>query len=526
MDFDMLTGSYFSLLSIRYGTPGFLLIYAFVKLVNIGNTDIVDGKPIPTLGLIWSMIYRFQIQGALIDIHPGDNDRSSFEDQNVEQTILDWCSKGIEGYEGVDVTNFSTSWKDGLAFNALIHRYKPNLFHYETALTKSPAENLEHAFTVAETAFAVPRLLEPTDLQHDPIDSRLVVMYVSTLYEKLRELDPKEDDTVTCEEIEEFLSYIQTEMDYLTSCEEYFMTCSNIEDLTDDEEIIKEYQELQGLIESLQPHEIKVGELVRQIEKLIKVELIPEEDCQALQVELDKLKELWQDVFERTTARHKKLCKRMSNLVDKPLKSAYNSLNEYKDRLKDFSNNETDLKNAWQQYTNLLAFIEELRSLENDIEDIRTGGEVGGALGALSEQDEHLVSDNIKELMTRFMELGESVADAKYRISENLHEVLRGNMENIESVLMSTQEATEKEANNNNNLETEDVKRRLQKLKDIENALLDTKRDLDHVTSICRSLDESFSIDDVSAVELKNHAGELDEEYMEQHDSLHGLMEQ
>lgn len=113
-----------------------------VKLVNIRNDDITDGNPKLTLGLIWTIILHFQIS----DIHvTGES-----EDMSAKERLLLWTQQATEGYAGVRCENFTTCWRDGKLFNAIIHKYRPDLIDMNTVAVQSNLANLEHAFYVAE----------------------------------------------------------------------------------------------------------------------------------------------------------------------------------------------------------------------------------------------------------------------------------------------------------------------------------------------------------------------------------------
>lgn len=54
--------------------------------------------------------------------------------------------------QGVDIKNFSSSWKDGIAFCALVHRFFPDAFEYSILNPNKPRDNFQLAFSTAEWA--------------------------------------------------------------------------------------------------------------------------------------------------------------------------------------------------------------------------------------------------------------------------------------------------------------------------------------------------------------------------------------
>ncbi|XP_051631850.1 alpha-actinin-4 isoform X1 [Manacus candei] len=142
-----------------------------VKLVSIGAEEIVDGNAKMTLGMIWTIILRFAIQ----DI--------SVEETSAKEGLLLWCQRKTAPYKNVNVQNFHISWKDGLAFNALIHRHRPELIEYEKLRKDDPVTNLNNAFEVAEKYLDIPKMLDAEDIVGTlRPDEKAIMTYVSCFY--------------------------------------------------------------------------------------------------------------------------------------------------------------------------------------------------------------------------------------------------------------------------------------------------------------------------------------------------------
>ncbi|XP_041826095.1 smoothelin [Melanotaenia boesemani] len=108
--------------------------------------------------------------------------------KNVKQMLLDWCRAKTEPYEGVDIQNFSSSWKDGIAFCALVHRFFPDAFEYSILNPQKPKDNFQLAFSTAERLAGCPPLLDPEDLvrMQEP-DWKCVYTYIQEFYRCLVE---------------------------------------------------------------------------------------------------------------------------------------------------------------------------------------------------------------------------------------------------------------------------------------------------------------------------------------------------
>ncbi|KAI5608533.1 spectrin beta chain, non-erythrocytic 1, partial [Silurus asotus] len=147
-----------------------------VHLENMGSHDIVDGNHRLTLGLIWTIILRFQIQD--ISVVTEDNK----EKRSAKDALLLWCQMKTAGYPNVNIHNFTTSWRDGMAFNALIHKHRPDLIDFDKLKKSNVHYNLQNAFNLAEQHLGLTKLLDPEDISVDHPDEKSVITYVVTYY--------------------------------------------------------------------------------------------------------------------------------------------------------------------------------------------------------------------------------------------------------------------------------------------------------------------------------------------------------
>ncbi|XP_049546731.1 dystonin isoform X35 [Anopheles darlingi] len=101
----------------------------------------------------------------------------------AREALLRWARRSTAKYPGVRVNDFTGSWRDGLAFSALIHRNRPDLIDWRESRSRRPRERLEVAFHVVEKEYGVTRLLDPEDVDTNEPDEKSMITYLSSLYD-------------------------------------------------------------------------------------------------------------------------------------------------------------------------------------------------------------------------------------------------------------------------------------------------------------------------------------------------------
>eukprot|EP01124_Arcella_intermedia_P004590 TRINITY_DN1259_c0_g1_i1.p1 TRINITY_DN1259_c0_g1~~TRINITY_DN1259_c0_g1_i1.p1 ORF type:complete len:934 (-),score=327.96 TRINITY_DN1259_c0_g1_i1:79-2880(-) len=102
-----------------------------------------------------------------------------------QQKMLEWCKLRTRSYTGVKVVDFSGSWRDGLAFCALIDSIKPGLLDFSSLSPTNELANHTLAFKVAQEHLGIPELLEPEDmLVGSKPEQRSVMTYLGQFYQK------------------------------------------------------------------------------------------------------------------------------------------------------------------------------------------------------------------------------------------------------------------------------------------------------------------------------------------------------
>ncbi|XP_065114263.1 EH domain-binding protein 1-like protein 1 isoform X8 [Paramisgurnus dabryanus] len=91
------------------------------------------------------------------------------------QSLLEWCQQIAKNYKGIKITNFSTSWRNGLAFCAILHHFHPDLITFNALEPHNIKENNKKAFD-GFASLGISRLLEPSDMVLLSVPDRLIVM--------------------------------------------------------------------------------------------------------------------------------------------------------------------------------------------------------------------------------------------------------------------------------------------------------------------------------------------------------------
>lgn len=140
-----------------------------LKLVNIGAEDIVNGNMVCILGLIWTIILRYEIN------RNGDND------------LLRWIQSKIPEY---NIKNFTRNWNDGRALNGLINALRPDLCQDHKSLDKKDKlANATRGIDTADREMGVDKLVLPEEMTHKKVDKRAMMTYLA----QFRNLKPPSD---------------------------------------------------------------------------------------------------------------------------------------------------------------------------------------------------------------------------------------------------------------------------------------------------------------------------------------------
>ncbi|XP_074533430.1 F-actin-monooxygenase mical2b isoform X3 [Halichoeres trimaculatus] len=101
--------------------------------------------------------------------------------------LLTWCQRQTQGYRRVNVTNLTSSWRNGLALCALIHHQRPDLIDFDSLNEEDMAGNNQLAFDVAEREFGIQPVVRGKEMaaEAEP-DKLLMVLYLSKFYEIFR----------------------------------------------------------------------------------------------------------------------------------------------------------------------------------------------------------------------------------------------------------------------------------------------------------------------------------------------------
>ncbi|XP_023317412.1 dystrophin, isoforms A/C/F/G/H isoform X2 [Trichogramma pretiosum] len=421
-----------------------------VKLVNISSDDIVDGNPKLTLGLVWSIILHWQVQYHLKDL------MNELQQTNLEKTLLAWCRKTVQNYEGVDIKNFTTSWSDGLAFNALLHRWLPHLFDFNAIARKHPNARLEHAFRLAQEQLHLERLLEPDDVNTLGPDKKSIMMYVTCLFQSLPHSGQDIEDldisvasdsgsNVTSPVVEHQFPLFEPVSDnsrpvslatnvsvelggYQAALEEVLTWLLEAEDVlsqaeepdNDLEKVKNQFYQHENFFKELLDHQGDVRAVLEEGERLLTEGGLQKDEEHEVKVQMSLLNSRWENLRQNAEHRKAKIHEVLKNIQKVQLNSLRHWLTQTEDRMSRMANLENDMSFE-KQFKEVQKLEEDIRNQQSVVDGLNhivfvvdpenTAAQIEDELSALGERWTHICQwqqnrrSKLKELLKKLSKI-------------------------------------------------------------------------------------------------------------------------
>jgi filamin len=132
-----------------------------IKLVSIGADNILDGNRTLIMGLIWTIILRYQIQVE--------------EGSSAKKELLEWVRSKIPEY---NINNFTSDWQSGKAICALAEAVLPGQMNLPRDFTNNPVNDAQMGITKARENMNIPSIIDAEDMVQTP-DELSNMTYIS-----------------------------------------------------------------------------------------------------------------------------------------------------------------------------------------------------------------------------------------------------------------------------------------------------------------------------------------------------------
>ncbi|KAL4139950.1 hypothetical protein PRNP1_015379 [Phytophthora ramorum] len=174
------------------------------SVVNIGPDDLIVGKPILVLGLVWQII-KIQLTSTInLKNHPelmrlllDGETLEAFMKLPPDQILLRWMNYHLKAAgHPKKVTNFSSDVQDATAYSVLLHHIAPQ--HCDLCNEAIPEERAAHVIQNARS-LKVETFIKPRDITSG--NPKLNMSFVAQLFNTCPALDVIEEEIKQLEEI-------------------------------------------------------------------------------------------------------------------------------------------------------------------------------------------------------------------------------------------------------------------------------------------------------------------------------------